>query len=111
MILTTLRHHTFEFTNDSQLLIGNRRIYVDNRLHTLLDISFNEPFFNRGEFPQVIFDGPNPVALQNPWINGTNATPFDQGKLCCRYCSLIEVELALIPRSDLSFSLLNIAIC
>lgn len=54
------------------------RIYVDNRLHTLLDIKFNEPFFKRGEFPEVIFDGPNPVALQNPWINGTNATPFDQ---------------------------------
>ena len=65
---------------DSQILIGNRRIYVDNRLHTLLDIKFNEPFFERGQFPEVIYDGPNPVALQNPWINGTNATPFDQGK-------------------------------
>lgn len=54
------------------------RIYVDNRLHTLLDIKFNEPFFERGQFPEVIFDGSNPVALQNPWINGTNATPFDQ---------------------------------
>jgi len=65
---------------DSQILIGNRRIYVDNRLHTLLDIKFNEPFFERGQFPEVIYDGPNPVALQNPWINGTNATPFDQGE-------------------------------
>ncbi|KAF7778415.1 CAZyme family GH16 [Agaricus bisporus var. burnettii] len=54
------------------------RIYVDNRLHTLLDIKFDKPFFERGEFPEVIFDGPNPVALKNPWINGTNVTPFDQ---------------------------------
>jgi len=65
---------------DSQILIGNKHIYVDNRLHTLLDIKFNEPFFEHGQFPEVIYDGPNPVALQNPWINGTNATPFDQGK-------------------------------
>ncbi|KAG6876940.1 hypothetical protein C0993_011854 [Termitomyces sp. T159_Od127] len=54
------------------------RISVDTRLHTLLDLRFNEPFFERGDFPQVIFNGSSLVALQNPWINGTNATPFDQ---------------------------------
>ncbi|RDB22986.1 Beta-1,3-glucan-binding protein [Hypsizygus marmoreus] len=54
------------------------RIYVDTRLHTLLDIRFNKPFFQRGDFPPVIFNGSDLVALQNPWINGTNATPFDQ---------------------------------
>ncbi|KAG5644402.1 hypothetical protein DXG03_008569 [Asterophora parasitica] len=54
------------------------RIYVDTRLHTLLDLRFNKPFFQRGEFPQVVFNGSDLVALQNPWINGTNATPFDQ---------------------------------
>ncbi|KAF5378367.1 hypothetical protein D9615_008740 [Tricholomella constricta] len=54
------------------------RIYVDTRLHTLLDMRFNKPFFQRGEFPQVVFNGSSLVALQNPWINGTNATPFDQ---------------------------------
>ncbi|KAJ7692096.1 concanavalin A-like lectin/glucanase domain-containing protein [Mycena rosella] len=55
------------------------RIYVDTRLHTLLDLKFNEPFFKRGEFPQTIV-GPDghPAALQDPWLNGTNATPFDQ---------------------------------
>ncbi|CAA7271076.1 unnamed protein product [Cyclocybe aegerita] len=54
------------------------RIYVNTRLHTLLDMRFNKPFFQRGEFPDVIFNGSSLVALQNPWINGTNATPFDQ---------------------------------
>ncbi|KJA17901.1 glycoside hydrolase family 16 protein [Hypholoma sublateritium FD-334 SS-4] len=54
------------------------RIYVDTRLHTLLDLQFNEPFFKRGQFPQTTFNGSTPVAVQDPWINGTNATPFDQ---------------------------------
>lgn len=39
---------------------------------------FDRPFFERGDFPEVIFNGSSLVALQNPWINGTNATPFDQ---------------------------------
>ncbi|KAF5323729.1 hypothetical protein D9619_012970 [Psilocybe cf. subviscida] len=54
------------------------RISVDSRLHTLLDMRFDRPFFERGDFPEVIFNGSSLVALQNPWINGTNATPFDQ---------------------------------
>jgi len=54
------------------------RIYVDTRLHTLLDMRFNKPFFDRGEFPSVVYNGSSLSALQNPWINGTNATPFDQ---------------------------------
>ena len=52
---------------------------MDTRLHTLLDMRFNEPFFKRGQFPEVWFNGSSLVALENPWINGTNATPFDQG--------------------------------
>ncbi|KAF9053306.1 ectomycorrhiza-upregulated GH16 glucan endo-1,3-beta-glucosidase precursor [Panaeolus papilionaceus] len=54
------------------------RIYVDTRLHTLLDFRFNKPFFQRGDFPDTIFNGSSLVPLGNPWINGTNATPFDQ---------------------------------
>ncbi|KAK2464535.1 hypothetical protein APHAL10511_003442 [Amanita phalloides] len=54
------------------------RIYVDSRLHTLLDISFNKPFFKRGDYPSVIVNGSTVEPLQNPWANGTNATPFDQ---------------------------------
>ncbi|KAF8876123.1 ectomycorrhiza-upregulated GH16 glucan endo-1,3-beta-glucosidase precursor [Gymnopilus junonius] len=54
------------------------RISVDTRLHTLLDMKFNIPFFKRGDFPEVINNGSSLVALENPWINGTNATPFDQ---------------------------------
>jgi len=41
---------------------------------------FNKPFFDRGDFPDVIFNGSSLVPLANPWINGTNATPFDQGE-------------------------------
>lgn len=54
------------------------RIYVDSRLHTLLDMRFNMPFFQRGNFPEVIYNGSSRTPLRNPWINGTSATPFDQ---------------------------------
>ncbi|KAJ2921718.1 hypothetical protein H1R20_g15380, partial [Candolleomyces eurysporus] len=54
------------------------RIYVDSRLHTLLDLRFNKPFFDRGEFPPAINNGSGLAQLTNPWANGTNATPFDQ---------------------------------
>ena len=57
----------------------NRRIYVDTRLHTLLDFRFNQPFFQRGDFPQINFNGSGLAPLPNPWINGSNSTPFDQG--------------------------------
>lgn len=83
--ITQLDWHNETYLPPSSLLLPlnpkkKRRIYVDNRLHTLLDIKFDRPFFERGDFPDVIFDGPNPVPLKNPWINGTNVTPFDQGK-------------------------------
>ncbi|OCH85862.1 concanavalin A-like lectin/glucanase [Obba rivulosa] len=54
------------------------RFYVDSRLHKMFDISFNEPFFKRGEFPPVIENGSEFIVTPNPWVNGTNATPFDQ---------------------------------
>ncbi|KAF9014300.1 concanavalin A-like lectin/glucanase domain-containing protein [Cyathus striatus] len=54
------------------------RISVDSRLHTLLDFRFNKPFFDRGDFPEIVFNGSSLAPLQNPWANGTNATPFDQ---------------------------------
>ena len=57
----------------------NRRIYVDECLHTLLDFRFNQPFFQRGDFPQIIFNGSGLAPLPNPWINGSYSTPFDQG--------------------------------
>ncbi|KAF8236768.1 concanavalin A-like lectin/glucanase [Tricholoma matsutake] len=66
------RTYVLEWTQDFL------RIYVDTRLHTLLDMRFNQPFFKRGQFPSVVYNGSSLVALQNPWINGTNATPFDQ---------------------------------
>lgn len=54
------------------------RIFVDSRLHTLLDLRFNKPFFDRAEWPASWFDGQSIAPLGNPWKNGTNATPFDQ---------------------------------
>ncbi|KAF9074578.1 concanavalin A-like lectin/glucanase domain-containing protein [Rhodocollybia butyracea] len=54
------------------------RIYVDSRLHHMMDLEIKESFWDRGEFPAVVQNGSEVVALQNPWVNGTNAAPFDQ---------------------------------
>lgn len=56
----------------------SRRIYVDSRLHTLLDLRFDRPFFSRADWPPTYFDGKTQQPLTNPWANGTNASPFDQ---------------------------------
>ncbi|KAF9231780.1 glycoside hydrolase family 16 protein [Melanogaster broomeanus] len=72
--------HTYalEWTSDFYQLFTDRRIYVDTRLHYMLELTFNEPFFTRGNFPPVVQNGTTPIVLENPWINGTNASPFDQ---------------------------------
>ena len=54
------------------------RIYVDSRLHKLVDIRFNEPFFKRGDFPQTVANGSQWIVTPNPWVDGTDAAPFDQ---------------------------------
>ena len=54
------------------------RIYVDTRLHHMLDVSFNEPFFTRGDFPPFVAENSTTIATPNPWLNGTNAAPFDK---------------------------------
>ncbi|KAF8589550.1 glycoside hydrolase family 16 protein [Ramaria rubella] len=54
------------------------RIYVDTRLHLMLYLPFNEPFFTRGHFPDVVQNGSQTVALQNPWAGHGNTAPFDQ---------------------------------
>lgn len=71
--------------NNPLRVLPDSRIYVDTRLHYMLELSFNEPFFTRGDFPSVVENGTEPIVLQNPWVNGTNATPFDQRKFLVRY--------------------------
>lgn len=59
---------------------SSRRVYVDTRLHHLIELKFNIPFFKRGDFPGVVQNGSEAVILENPWKNGSNAAPFDQRK-------------------------------
>ena len=55
------------------------RIYVDSRLTYMLYLRFDEPFFQRGDFPSVVANGTGFVQLQDPWSNGTrNVAPFDK---------------------------------
>ncbi|KII90396.1 glycoside hydrolase family 16 protein [Plicaturopsis crispa FD-325 SS-3] len=64
--------YTLEWTEDFL------RTYADTRLHGTLSLRFNEPFFDRGDFPAVVQNGTDSIVLENPWVNGTNAAPFDQ---------------------------------
>ena len=54
------------------------RIYVDSRLHHMLELNFNEPFFTRGDFPPFVANGSTTIATPNPWANASNAAPFDK---------------------------------
>ncbi|THH11526.1 hypothetical protein EW145_g573 [Phellinidium pouzarii] len=54
------------------------RAYVDTRLHFMLDLSFNKPFFDRGDFPPTVFNGSQEIAVPNPWGESDFAAPFDQ---------------------------------
>lgn len=56
----------------------DRRIYVDNRLQHMLELSFNIPFFQRGDFPASVTNASSEIILQNPWANSGNSAPFDQ---------------------------------
>jgi len=67
------------------------RIYVDSRLQTLLEIRFDkQSFFERGAYPDVIFNGSSIEPLKNPWAGGNNASPFDKGGLGCFFCFFIH---------------------
>jgi len=41
-------------------------------------LDINKPFWERGEFPQVIMNGSEYIALRNPWVNGSPSAPFDK---------------------------------
>jgi len=55
-------------------------IYVDTRLHRSLDLSFDQSFFNRGNFPPVVTNvtSNQQFVLQNPWQGRPNSAPFDR---------------------------------
>lgn len=58
-----------------------RRIYVDSRLNHMLMLKLDKSFWDRGDFPPVVQNGSQTVILNNPWVNGTKAAPFDQREL------------------------------
>lgn len=83
IFLNCFTHSTFPFDSLIYSILSNRRLYVDSRLTHMLELKLNEPFFERGDFPPVIQNGSETIVLQNPWINGTRAAPFDQRGYPC----------------------------
>ncbi|KAK7017657.1 GH16 beta-1 3-glucan recognition protein [Favolaschia claudopus] len=57
---------------------GFMRMYVDSRLTHMYEIKLSKSFWDFGDFPPVVQNGTESVVLQNPWVNGTKAAPFDQ---------------------------------
>ncbi|RSH89177.1 hypothetical protein EHS25_002289 [Saitozyma podzolica] len=54
-------------------------IYIDNRVYSTLDISFDKSFWSRGNFPTYFVNGTDTVKLANPWVqSASNAAPFDE---------------------------------
>jgi hypothetical protein len=58
------------------------RIYVDTRLHTLLEYQFNEPFFEKGDYPSEITNGTSGQVqtLQDPWVDPETGLPKESAK-------------------------------
>ena len=56
-----------------------RRVYIDTRTRRSLDVQFNTPFFNRGNFPESITNNSEVIPVPNPWEGRGNSAPFDQG--------------------------------
>jgi len=74
------QHLPFLFT--FYLHFFSRRIYVDSRLQHMLDLRFNVPFFQRGDFPTTISNASQEIILPNPWQGRGNSAPFDQCTPC-----------------------------
>ncbi|KAF5364842.1 hypothetical protein D9757_011280 [Collybiopsis confluens] len=66
--------HTYSLEWTEQFI----RIYVDSRLHHMLDYKLKTSFWDLGDFPSTIQNGSEVVGLDNPWVNGTKAAPFDE---------------------------------
>ncbi|KAG6889282.1 hypothetical protein C0992_005758 [Termitomyces sp. T32_za158] len=71
---TDFHTYVLEWTEDFM------RIYVDTRLHNMMPVlTLNkQSFWDRGDFPPVVQNGTESIILNNPWVNGTTAAPFDQ---------------------------------
>ncbi|KLO19430.1 concanavalin A-like lectin/glucanase [Schizopora paradoxa] len=55
------------------------RSYVDTRLQMPFSIDFNQPFYERGNFPATAFNGSTEIVIENPWKgSGSNSAPFDK---------------------------------
>lgn len=47
----------------------------------MLDLRFNIPFFERGDFPASVSNASQEIILPNPWAKSGNSAPFDQRTL------------------------------
>jgi len=96
--------------------LSQRRIYVDTRLHHLLELKMNIPFFQRGEFPGVVQNGSEAIILENPWSGGSTSAPFDQCQfpshcLCIEASRCLRGCFVLLPLYHVAFYLiLNVAV-
>jgi hypothetical protein len=78
----------FLFPGTDARRFQNRRIYVDSRLQHLLDLHFDIPFFQRGQFPTSVANDSQQIITPNPWAGRGNSAPFDQ-----RTCNFRAREL------------------
>ena len=56
----------------------HRRIFVDSRLQYMLQLKFDIPFFERGDFPVSVSNESQQIILPDPWAGAGNSAPFDQ---------------------------------
>ena len=72
----------------------------------MLHVTFNEPFFTRGQFPPTVFNGTSEITVPNPWGLDSFSAPFDQRK-----CKLPKYRNRLLTHFILEFYLImNVAV-
>lgn len=62
-----------------------------------MTLNIDQSFWDRGDFPQVVNNGSDYIALNNPWVNGSPAAPFDKRT---RSFSVTPEERRLTRRGD-----------
>lgn len=51
---------------------------MDSRLQYMLQLKFDIPFFERGDFPVSVSNESQQIILPDPWAGAGNSAPFDQ---------------------------------
>ena len=75
----------------------------------MLDLRFNVPFFDRGQFPTSVSNGSQQILTPNPWSGRGNSAPFDQ-RACYFRAGRETSSIELLFVSTAFYLILDVAV-